>query len=88
MCYYSDVYILVRGRIAITGAGTNAAARQADERNKGVILINCTPFINCKIEIDNTGIDNAKHTDIVNPVYNLIEHIDNYSKKSKSLWQY
>ena len=35
---YSDAYILVNRKIAIAGAGADAAARQADERNKGVIL--------------------------------------------------
>ena len=31
----SDAYILVKGIIAITEAGTDAAARQADEGDKG-----------------------------------------------------
>ena len=39
--YYSDVYILVRGTITITGAGDNDAARQLDERNEGVIFKKC-----------------------------------------------
>ena len=34
LCDYSDAYILVKGTIKITGAGANAAARQADERDK------------------------------------------------------
>ena len=40
LCDYSDGFILVEGRIKITGAGDNALARQADERNKGVIFKN------------------------------------------------
>ena len=32
LCNYSDAYILVKGRITITGAGANAAERQADKR--------------------------------------------------------
>ena len=36
LCDYSNAYILVKGKITITGAGDNAAARQADERDKGV----------------------------------------------------
>ena len=35
---YSDAYILDKGRIAITGTGDDAAARQEHERNKGVIF--------------------------------------------------
>ena len=30
LCDYSDAYILVKGRITITEAGADAAARQAD----------------------------------------------------------
>ena len=36
LCDYSDAYILVKGNITITGAGDDAAPRQADERNKGL----------------------------------------------------
>ena len=54
LCDYSDAYILVKGKIAITGAGDNAAARQADERNKGVAFKNCAPFTSCISEINNT----------------------------------
>ena len=79
LCDYSDVYILVKGGITITGEGDDAAARQADERNKGVIFKNCAPFINCKSEINNIEIDNTKDIDIVMPVYKLIEYSDNYS---------
>ena len=42
-------YILVKGRITIAVAGDSNEARQAYERNKGVILKNCAPFTNCKI---------------------------------------
>ena len=35
-CDYSDAYILVKGKITITGAGGDAAARQANERDKNV----------------------------------------------------
>ena len=86
LCDYSDACILVKGTVAITGAGANAAARQADERDKGIIFKNCAPFINCKTEINNTEIDNAKYICIVMPMYNLIESSDKYSKRSGSLW--
>ena len=88
LCDYSDAYILVKGKITITEAGDDAAARQADERDKGVALKNCTPLTNWISEINNTQIDNAKYIDIVMPMYNLIEYSDNYSKTSGSLWQY
>ena len=88
LCHYSDAYILAEGKITITGAGADVAARRADERNKGVLLKNCAPFINCKSKINNIEIDNAEDIDIVMPVYNLIEYSDNYSKTFGSLWQY
>ena len=88
LCNYSDAYILVKGTITITEAGDDAAARQADERDKGLVFKNCAAFTNCISEINNTQVDNAKDIDIVMPMYNLIEHSDNYVKTSGSLWQY
>ena len=85
LCDYSDAYVLVKGKITITGAGDDAAARQADERDKGVGFKSCAPFPNCIIEINNTQIDNSKDTDIVIPLYNLPEYIDNYAKSSGNL---
>ena len=76
LCDYSDVYILVKGTITITGnarppAGKTEAqllaARQADERDKGVIFKNCAPFTKCISRINNTDIDNAQDIDIVMP---------------------
>ena len=87
-CDYSDAYILVKGKITIAGPGDNAAARQADERDKGVVFKNCAPFINCISKINNTQIDNAKDIDTVMSMYNLIEYSDNYAKITGSLWQY
>ena len=68
LCGYSDAYILVKGRVRITGAGADAAARLADERYKEVIFQNCAPFTNCISEINNTQIDNAKDLDVVTAV--------------------
>ena len=42
---YADAYILVKGTIAITGAGDDDATKQLDERNKGVIFKNCATFL-------------------------------------------
>ena len=50
LCGYNDAYILIKGRITITGAGADETVRQADERNKGVIFKNCTPFTNCIVK--------------------------------------
>ena len=78
----------MKGKIAITGAGDDAAARQADERDKGVAFKNCAPFINCISEINVTQTDNAKDIDIVMLMYSLIECSNSYAKTSGTLWQY
>ena len=88
LCDYSDAYILAKGKITITGAGDNALARQADKIDKGVAFKNCASFTNCISETNNTQTDNAKDSNTVMPMYNLIEYSDNYGKTSGSLWQY
>ena len=88
LCDYSDTHILVKGKIRITGAGDDAAARQANERDKGVAFKNFAQFTNRISEINNTQIDNCKDIDIVMPLYYLLEYSDNYAKTSGSLWQY
>ena len=88
LCDCADSYILVKGTITITGnagppEGTTEAqllaARQQDERDKGVTFKNCAPFTKYISRINNTDIDNAHDFDIVMPMYNLIEYSDNYS---------
>ena len=37
-------------------------------------------------EINNTQLDNTKYIALVMTMYNLIEHSNNYSKTSGSLW--
>ena len=77
-----------KGTITIAGAGDDAAARKADERDKSVAFKNCAPFTNCIGEINNTQVGNAKDIDIVMPMHNLIEYSDNYARTTGSLWQY
>ena len=78
LCDYADAYILVNGTITITGARDDTAARQADERDKGVTFKNCAPFTKCISRINNTDIDTAQDVDIVMSLYNLVEYKDNY----------
>ena len=86
LCDYADANILVNGTITITGAEADDPAKRADERNRGVIFEDCVLFTNSINEINNTQIDNAKYRDVVMPMYNLIEYIDNYSRTSGRLW--
>ena len=88
LCDYADAYILVNGTITIRVTADDAAGRQADERDKGVIFKNCVPFTKCRSRMNNTDIDTAQDIDIVMPVYNLIGYSDNYSKTFGNLWQY
>ena len=81
LCDHADSYILVKGTITTTGAGDDAAPRQAD---KGVAFKNCAPFTKCISRINKTDIDNAHDIDIVMLMYNVIEYCDNYSKTSGS----
>ena len=71
-CDYNDAYILVSGTIPITGAGSDDAAKQANERNKGVVSKNCAPFPECISNINNTQIDNAKDIDVAVPIGTMI----------------
>ena len=71
------------GTIAV---GSSAASGR--NNNIQVAFRNCAPFTNCISKISNTQIDNAKDIHVVMPMYNVIEHSNNYSKTSESLRQY
>ena len=45
---------------------------------KKLAFKNSAPFISCISKIDNTLINNAEDSDIVMPMYNLIEYSKNY----------
>ena len=86
LCDYADAYILAKETITIIGARDDDAAKRLDDRNKGIIFKNCAPFTKCISRRNDTEIDNAQDIDIVMPMYDLTEYIDNYFKKSGSLW--
>ena len=71
-----------------TGAGADAAGRQANERDKSVIFKIYAPFTKCISRINGTDIDNVQNIDIAMPMYNLTEYSDYYSENFGSLWQY
>ena len=83
LCNYSDAHILVTGPITVNN--TAAGDDDANNTNKKVIFKYFAPFTDCKSEINNVKMDNAKDIDIVMPMYNLIEYKDNYSKTSRCL---
>ena len=42
-------------------------------------------FTDCISEKKDAQVDNAKDLDVVLPMYNLVEYINNYSKTSRTL---
>ena len=73
LCHYSDVYIIMSGTITVA-----ELAADGGNNNIQVEFKNCASFTNCISEINNTQIDNAKDSNLVMPMYNLIEYSDNY----------
>ena len=82
LCDYSDAYILVEGTITI--AGNNLRDRQ----NRPLILKNNAPFVSCITRINGELIEDADDSDIVMPMYNLLEYSKNYRKTIGSLYNY
>ena len=78
ICDYSDAYISVTGNINVTGGDANTK----------VAFKNCAPFRKYRTEINNAFVDDAQYINVAMPMYNLIEHSDNYSHTSGSLWQF
>ena len=78
LCDYFDAYILVTGNITVTGGNANTK----------VAFKNCSPFKNCRTEINDTFVDYADFINTAMPMYNLIEYSDNHSDTSGSLWQF
>ena len=62
---YCDAYILGIGTIAVASKERAASPTNREEK---VISKNCAPFTDCKFEIYNTRVDNAKDIDEVMPV--------------------
>ena len=68
LCDYADASILVKRTIEIIGTADDAAARQADEGDKGATFMNCASYTKCINRINNTETDNAKDIDIAMPM--------------------
>ena len=85
LCDYSEAYILVCVTITV-------GALAAGEGNNNIqgIFKNCAPFTYCISLINNKQINNAKDIDLVMAIndISILEYSDNYSKTSRSLWQY
>ena len=80
LCDYSDAYIVVKGTITVTRPGSVLY-------DKKLAFKNNAPFTSCISKINNTLTDNAEDLDVVMSMYNLLEYIKNYKKKTtRSFW--
>ena len=61
LCDYSDVFILVTGYITVTA-----------NNNADVAFKNCAPFSTCTTKINDIFVDQANHTYLAMPMYNVI----------------
>ena len=91
ICDYSDAHILVTGNITVKRiiaaavTGNNPQRKQILNAAAQVVLKKCTPFSECRTEINENFIDKAEHTNITMPMYNLIKYSGSYSDASASL---
>ena len=65
--------MLVKGTITV--ANTAAQGEPNNGVNKKVILQDCAPFTKYLSRINNTQADDASYTDVVIPIYDLIEYL-------------
>ena len=79
LCYYSEAYIVVKGKITVTRPGSIMY-------DKKLALKNNALFTSCISKTNNTLIDNAEDLGIVMPMYNLLEHSKNYRKATGRFW--
>ena len=75
LCDYSVAYIVVNGRITVTGD------HNANTRNKKLTLKNNAPFRSCISKIKN-NFYNAEDLDVAMPMHNMLKHSRNYSVTS------
>ena len=78
LCDYADAYILVTGNITVIGGDANTKAA----------FKNCHPFIEGKVHLNDTHVDESGNLDLIMNMYNLIEYSDNYSDSTASLYQF
>ena len=78
LCDFSDAYIVVKGTITLKKTNGRGII---DKRNRFLAFKNNAPFTNCISKINNVLIDNAEDSDVVIPMYNLLEYNKKYKKQ-------
>ena len=80
---------MVDGKItAIPGVAVGNPPAVPDLNLTRLAFKNCAPFTKCNLEINAQHVDTAENLDIVMPMYNLIEYLDNYQDSSVMLYLY
>ena len=77
----NQVLVIIQTHIFLTGDITATGG----DANSRLAFKNCTQSTKCITDINDEHVDNADNLDIIMPIYNLIEHSDNYSDTSGSL---
>ena len=81
LCGFNDDYIIVTGKITVTGLSPDAYG-------KSLALKNSAPFYSCITRVNEKLIEDVKDLDIVMPMYNLLYFSKNYRKTTGSFWNY
>ena len=84
--YTVNDFVAPNNTEAIANAINNANNNVFNE--KKLIFKNNAPFVNCITKINNVKIDNEEDSDVVMPMYNLLEYSKNYKIITGSLWNY
>ena len=67
----------MKGTITVTNPNNDAYDKKLGFKNNAL-------FVSCISKISNTFIDKAEDLDVIQPVFNLLEYIKNYSKTIRS----
>ena len=81
LCGFGDAYIVVKGKITITNPNNDAYGKKLAFKNNA-------PFASCISKFNNTFVGNAEDLDVVMPMYSSLEFSKNYSKTTRSFWNY
>ena len=73
LCDYSDVYIVVKGRISVR------TTKNTDIGQKDIAFKNNSSFRSCITKVNSKLTDNAENLDVIIPMYNLLEHSRSHS---------
>ena len=80
LCDFSRAYIKISGTVDFVNISAGRVGKFAFK--------NCAPFTTCRLSINNTVVDYANFLDVVMPMYNLIEHSENFRKTTGTMYDF